>query len=463
MRPPFIAFACSLVAVAVGFATVPRPLEQVTMLIRDRRYEQALHLANAKVEAGEASPEVLMQAFLLNERYGDFYFAKSALRSYLALRPDDVEAWRKAAWVYANAHRREPLLNALENVLRLTGDPQTADRLARFYRMHARFDDELRVLQTIPSDKIGEARGMRLASLLAAEERLKEASALLADLDRILPIDARQPRMLLFEILVEDGRFVEAVEHASNWLETWHGAESRVEFVRSLLRAGAEEAAIQIASMADGSVEPFILDELISLLSSENRLYLLGDLLSGWIAQAVAISPEALDFQLREIVDVAAKRGMGMELALHLMRTLQRSERPDLQAGLINAILERFGYSAIVPVRAAITPQVLAARPVMAARLFLAEGNPMAARYFLLGTELADIPERLRPSWLDLAREILKPSELLGELVAQARSGKLPADMLRPALDLATSLGGEAQLRQIWSLAAYAEWQSSDI
>lgn len=449
MHPTALSLIAAAAAVGIGIAMIPQPLEQVTMLMRDKQFERALHLADTYVAAGEKRPELLLQAFLLNERYGDLMRAEHALRGYLAARPDDAAGWRKAVWFYQNAHRSEPLADALENVVRLTGDPEDAHRLARLYRLNARFDDELRVLETIAPGALDAEHGLRLASLLIARDRLTDARAVLVRLDETVDIKMPQPRLALFDVLLQRGEFDEAVRRAEVWLAAWRTADGRASLVRQLLRAGAEDAALRLASGADESVEPQVLAYLLETLSREDRLSMLRDLIARWVEHAGRLPLEGVDVHLREVAAVAKERGLDTDLVQYLVQALERDDRPDLLGSLVEALYEHIGHAAVMPFRAALTPEFLATRPVFAARLLLAEGNPLAARHFLLEvgqTELSGPPAR---GWLIAARDLLSPTELLYELSARARCGGLAPELLHAALELAVHLGREAEVRHL--------------
>src|SRR5690606_26232739 len=106
------------------------------------------------------------------------------------------------------------------------------------------------------------------------------------------------PRLLLFDILVELGRYADAAGRARGWLRHWHNGESRATLVRSLFRSGAEPEALQLASEADGSAETAVLDLLLYVLVEEGRIHLLPELIGRWVTQAAALPPDRVDRHL---------------------------------------------------------------------------------------------------------------------------------------------------------------------
>jgi tetratricopeptide (TPR) repeat protein len=449
MRLPLVALLMSATAIGVGFLVIPRPLEQITMLVRDGLFEEAVGKANAFAGAGDVRPEVLMQVFLLNERYGDRRRARAALRAYLELRPTDVAAWGLAVRAYENSQQLDSMLKALERVVALTDDPEATDRLVRLYRLHGRFEDELRVLIEREPDSLGQEHLARLAALLLGRGQVQEATTILRKVDDRAKLEGESVRLLLFDALLRQHNVDEAARRAGRWLVRDPDAYSHAVFVQYLLRAGADDAAIRLAAHAEGMADPAALSSLVYMLSGEGRHDILHRLISPWLGLADRMTEEVLNRHLRDVVNIALQFGMERELFAHLFHALDRGDRPLAQASLVDAVYDRLGYAAIAPFRAGITADVLAARPVLGARLLLVEGNRPAARHFLLHAELRSLAPQRRRDWLTTAEAILLPKELLDELIRRARMGALPPDFVPPAIDLAMRTGGHAQIHEI--------------
>ena len=457
MRLPVVALLISATAICVGFLVIPRPLEQITMLVRDGLFEEAVAKADAFSGSDDVRPAVLMQAFLLNERYGDRRRARTVLRAYLELRPTDVAAWRLAVRAYENSQQLDSMLKALERVVTLTGDPKATDKLVRLYRLYGRFEDELRVLVALGTQSLGQEHLARLAELLLGRGQVQEATTILRQVDDRAKLEAQNVRLLLFHALLRQRHVDEAARRAGRWLGRKPDAYLHAVFVRYLLRAGADAAAIRLASHAQGMADPAVLSSLVYMLSSEDRHDILHRLISPWLSLADRMTEEVLNRHLRNVVNVALEFGMEREVFLHLFRTLVRDDRPLVQASLIDAVYDNLGYAAIVPFRAGITAAMLAARPLLGARLLLVEGNRPAARHFLLQAELRSLSRQRRRDWLATAETVLLPRELLDELIRRARTGALPPDFVPPAIDLAMRTGGHAQIREIQAMLVEKE------
>jgi hypothetical protein len=451
LRKPLIAIIASSCAIGIGAIMVPHPLEEVAMLLRDRQFERALEVADGYVAGGETRPELLMQTFILHERYGDLAKGKAALQAYLEQRPNDVEGWRKAVWVYGNAHRADPLTHALENVVRLTNDPADAHRLARLYRLHGHFADEMRVLSAIAPDELGLEQGTRLASLLIGNGRFQRATGLLRKLDETLPLEARQPRMMLFDLLLAQGTEAqdEAAGRADRWLSIWKTGYDRADMVGQLVQAGGSHAAVDLAAGADPEHEQGSLGEIALTLARLNRRDLIAALVDRWSKAAVEMAERPATAQMREIVAVARAHGLTRPLMEATTRLLQSKARPEVSAILAEAVLDEWGLQALMPYRGLIGPQMLEASPVLGARLMLAEGNRLAARHFVARADLSSASEASCANWLETAREVLSARELLDDLAIRARSGTLPACLARPALELASTSHRQAELMEI--------------
>ena len=444
------AAAGTVTASLVGSLLVPSPVEQVTMLARDKRYEDALVAAGKFVDSDRGGPGVLMLDFQLNERYGDLARAKRSLRAYLEQRPDDMHGWRKAARLYGNAHRLDPLLEALERLHALTGDGQAGDQLARLYRLHGRAQDELRILRQLDLSGMDEARVRRLASLMLARGQAADAAAVLRNADD-RAILSENGRIILFDTLLALGRATEAVDRARVWIDGAPRAYLHSVLVAYLLRAQAKEAAVALASHARQLSHPAVFTHVLRVFAREGHFDLLRRLVREWLVPAEKLSPEQLDAFLAGVVAVAMDHGLAGELFGGLIRAIEQEVRPGVLASLAEALHERLGPAAIAPYPGLMAPHVLSANPLFAAKLLLSQNARFAARDYLLRADLTSLSEPRARQWLDLAGQLVPRGALVDELAARARSRTLPAVLARAGMALAVEDGRPAQARQLWA------------
>jgi hypothetical protein len=201
---------------------------------------------------------------------------------------------------------------------------------------------------------------------------------------------------------------------------------------------------------SDPLADPQSMAHAARLFLDEGRTDLSERLVRQWLAEARALPPDRLDRVLAEIVAIADARGAGMRLFPELFATLKETAPPAVQAAFVAAVHDRLGHAGIAPFRAAIGPQILAARPVLAARLFSEERNHLLARHFLLTTDLMAEPAAARAEWLALARRILAPRELALELERRALAGAIPRPMQQAVLQAVLGTGSRPQAMAVW-------------
>jgi hypothetical protein len=449
-----LALICA--AIAGGLMLVPGSLERISMLTRDRLYDAAL--AEANRAAGHGDPMLLLRAVELNDRYGDPDTAAAALEAYLALRPHDVAGWKRAVSLYEGSYRLAPLMRALEHLIAIESRTEHIDHLLRLLRLHGRFADERRVLLRLRPEARTLAHRERLAGLLMADGDMDGALAILRQLDEEAAPGIRAPRMLLFNLLLGRGEFAEAAGRAARWLPAWESAEIRSQCLRLLVRAGAGEFALNLA--LDQSGGPGSLADLVYVLDGEGRPDLTRDAVAHWLRRAgTAVGGTTAGgtggSSFDEAAELAVSRGMPELVAAELFATLRQGRDPRLAAALADALFSNLGYSVLAVARPLLTYEMLAARPLLGARLSLTEENPLAARHFLLSADLTALSPREASQWRDIAPELFSERDLLAMLMERWQAGQLPAEIRGLMLDLALKAGASESARRLWaSLAA---------
>jgi hypothetical protein len=449
--PIFGAMACAVVAAVIGYLIIPGPLEQVTMLMRDGRDDAALEKADALIEAGHREPGLLMQTFLLNERYGNSERGMAALRAYFQASPNDAEAWRKAASTFAKTHNLEAQIDALEHLVNLTHEPPAVSGLARVYRLHARFDDELRVLQSVDAAHLEAADTVRLASLLLGRNDLAQAASLLRKLDDQKKITTNDERMMLFGALVDQSNFDEAARRAVDWGVYKEVADLQDVFVGYLLRQGADGPALRLAMQTNTIADPRKMTHLAQLLSDEGRYDLLENVVFQWLSYARQLPADGLDGYFRVVVDIGRQKGLDSQLFHQLLFALERRGSASVKASFLQAMYNQYGYVGIAPYRGSLGADVLAARPILAARVLLQEHNLMASRHFLLQSNLFTLSAQDRFDWLSTAQVVLQPDELIAEISHRANAAAIPHEMKRAIIEIALRQATQPELAAIWA------------
>jgi tetratricopeptide (TPR) repeat protein len=450
-RIPLIAsFVCALGAAVGGYFMVPGESEQIAMLVRDGQQELALKRANDLFARGVREPRLLLQAFLLNQRAGEYDRATEILNAYSKQRPDDAAAWREVAEAFEQSGQSEQLRNALENVVRLTSDPAPAAKLAAIYRLRGDEESELRVLSMPEAAGLTEADAIRLAHLLATRGRSTEVAGVLEPFDDKAPGLSDEGRIQLFTALLDRRDFTKAVDRALAWQKDKKRSALQDVFAGYLLRAGADEQALRLATSQESIGDAKSMARLAQILSDNSRYDLVEQVVQEWLAYAQKLPVDKLDAYLAEVVNLARAKGTGNRLFRDLIQTMARHGSPEVEASFVQAMYNQMGYAGIAPFRYAIGPRVLMIRPVLAARLFTVERNALAARRFLMATYLPEQSATARFEWLVLAQQMLSPRELGSELARRAQAGAIPPEMKRAILDAMPRDGSRQQTMAVW-------------
>jgi hypothetical protein len=448
---PLIASLVGALGAAVGgYFLIPGEGEQLAMLMRDGHDELALEKADGLFARGVREPTLLMQAFLLNQRAGEYGQASEILDAYFKQRPDDANAWRKVAEVFAASGQSELYRNALENVVRLTRDALAAGKLAAIYRLRADGGNELRVLSTPDAASLDEADAIRLAVLLQEHGKPAEATSVLEAFDEKDPGLSDQGRIQLFTAMIDEEQFAKAVDRALAWQKGKEPSPLQDVFVRYLLRAGADSQALRLAGGQESTKNAGSIAHLAQLLSDEGRYDLVEQLVDRSLAYAQKLPVEKLDTYLAGVVNIALAKGTGDRLLGELYKAMSRHGSPEVEASFVQAVFNQMGYVGIAPFRSEIGPRVLLIRPVFAARLFTVEHNALAARRFLMATDLFAQSATARFEWLALAQQTLAPEELGSELARRARLGAIPPEMKRAVLEVMLREASQPQTMAVW-------------
>ncbi|WP_442579608.1 tetratricopeptide repeat protein [Mesorhizobium sp. ASY16-5R] len=450
-RLPVIAsFVCAMGAAVGGYFMVPGEGERLAMLVRDGQGEIALEKANDLFARGVRDPALLLQAFFLNQRAGEYDRASEILDAYLKQRPDDAVTWRALAEAFEASGQSEQLRNALENVVRLTRDSASASQLSAIYRLRGDDENELRVLGMPEAAGLAEADAIRLAHLLAVRGRSSEVAGILGPLDGKAPGLSDEGRIQLFTALLDRGEFTKAVDRALVWQKDKKRLALQDVFVGYLLRTGADEEALRLATSRESIDDAKLMARVAQLLSDNGRYDLVERVVREWLAYAQKLPVDQLDAYLAEVVNIARAKGAGNRLFGDLLTTMARHGSPEVEASFAQTMYDQLGYVGIAPFRYAIGPRVLLIRPVFAARLFTVERNALAARRFLMATYLPDQQAKARFEWLAMAQEMLSPQELGSELARRAQAGAIPPEMKRAILDAMPRDGSRQQTMAVW-------------
>jgi tetratricopeptide (TPR) repeat protein len=419
MVPLILTGSLAVGGIGVAVLMLPGGAEQLAMLSRDGRYESAAALGNRIHGDGEGDPEVLAQLFDLNGYTGDPARAREAIDEYLRQRPDDVAMLRHAVAFFAQQQDFAAYLEQLERLVAADGRPAEAAALAALYRTHGRFDDEKRVLVAHRRSPLPPEAAERLGRLLARDGDYAEAAETLAPVS----LANGTVRPLLFEVLMKDGQHARAAEMATGWSARGIEPASHAVMVLMLAQAGEQDAAERLAATfpRNRSYDPA---QLAWALTDQRRFDLVKIVVRHWLAGADrATSARAAGI----FVDTAAQAGALGEMIGELQAMLTEPGTPAAKAAMavVAVSYARWGYQAIAPLRHLLSSELLMQQPLFGASLAMREGNRLAARYFLIETDLSDADEDAADEWYSLAETVFGPLEIAADLTARLHQERL--------------------------------------
>lgn len=315
---------------------------------------------------------------------------------------------------------------------------QNVARLAAWYRVYGRFEDEFDLLNRMRQRRVllMSADLVRLGEYLAAKGNRAAAVSPLLDADALLSPDHERGRVLLFDVLVAAGRYHKAVSLALNWIETWRKPWIATRLLQSLPPQTPERDAMRLAA-AVLKIHPETTLYVAKSLADHGQPSAAAEILSRW-AQEV---PNPTIAQVGEMVDVARETGDKTLLWRSLPGILKKHDAMEAQGYYLETLAYEFGDGAIVALRASVPQAVFNARPLFAARLAVRAGDQRMALHYLMGVRLADLQSRDQRSWLDLLEQATSQEVALTVMLGRRGRGEIPRDLLPKLAELAARLG----------------------
>lgn len=444
-RPLTLAvLAISIIAGFAAFALVPGELERVSMLERDGEIEAAARLANDLYDRGDRRSALLARVFELNHTVGDARRADRALREYLAGTPDSARTLRKAAEFFELEQYLEGALSALVSLVRIAPSSGSVEKLARLYRLHGRFDEEMAVLQA--HQHLLDAEFLtRLGGLQAHKGNVEAALGALRSADERHPREQEHYRSLLFDILIRAKAVDEALRRASRWAAEDTDVYVRMPMILRLIEIGADREALILAGVplaGAGSSPDKPRAAVVWTLLSRGHVALAGDLIEQF--SDVRVGRERRE-AMTNFVTIAVANGRLGDVVAQADRLMRATEEQQqrIGLGLASVLFEKWSFAGLGPLRAHVNGALAALDPLFAAEIAFAEKQLAVASFHLEQVELAEEDEPLSRRWFRLAEQSFGPAALARELMDRRREGRLPSELL-PDLQIAVRQAGIA-------------------
>ena len=423
--PRLFLLMVALAVGALGFLFLPGTDEQSAMLMREGRFKEVIQQLSQQVAQGQRQPGMLATLARAYEADDNIALMTATLELYSEAQPDDIEALDKLALAYAGTDQTGLMLEAMTKAAKLDPSERRLPKLLSLYRLHGRFELELKLLTALNSEQnIDSASLLRLGQLQAAVSDQKLAIRTLTELDSRTDIDLEPARRLLFELLLSAGQGTEAATAARGWVGAWRKPWIALELVRRLARA-AKEPDVALLSARVIELHPEIRFVLVRNLAEDGQRPLARRLLAGFAAAEAGSKPELyIDF-----VATARLIGVPAQAFRSFTETLESGTSDANKAAFADALVMSYGPAALSPFRDRLPRSLLEKRPLLGARLAVYDRNEALTADYLGKLDLTAAPEADRRAFVDLVSHSL-PHGAASDLLTRMRAlGRLPAVM----------------------------------
>jgi tetratricopeptide (TPR) repeat protein len=430
-------FVLLLAALFGGYALLPSIEEQAAMLLRNGDLELALAKLEAAYVGGDKRPRIVRQLAELRTRSGQPEQATALLQSHLAINPNDGTAREQLAAIWLVLQQPADHVRELAEAHVLAPSASTYRKLLALYRRDGNFEAEQRLVSSDRSaDYVRDADLERAAGMLASRGLLGEAANLLRLYDRRAPRDIAVGRLLLCDVLLDDGKADEAAQLAARWIKSWRSPWLTVSLVQRFAAAGLAGHAVQLIGGAR-EILPGIEAVAVSVMTTQGNPIAVQHILGQWATHLADADPGAIE----KFVGAAIASGDPATPLEVFAGSTANGATPKAQVALAEYLALQYGFGAVAGLVQTLPRAALARRPVFAAELASFEGNPAAARLLLDAVDPAAVSPAQRARWLALQRKLKPDGQLFKELHARWHERRLPDDLKSELAELALLLG----------------------
>lgn len=416
---------CGLALVAV-FQLRSSPAERIEAQLAELAPEEALERLNRYAARAKLGPNLALAHVELALDLGEFETARAALEHLRSHPGMEVFVELRLAEVARLSGDLDGAITHLAAAHALEPTEERRLALGGWYRARRAYDDEMRLLQSVPPAELTEWEAGRLIDLLGRAGQAAEVEKLLRSLAMVEGTRSHPHLLGLLDLLVASGRDDEAAETAWWWHVSRHDTDGLEGTVRHLL---ATEAAAPASRLADRAVAryPELLYRMVPLLARNGRWGAARDLAFRWLETGEALDDDAW----RMLIDLASVTGDVAALRI----ALARIEPGGLDDAVLEDALGQFlryrGARSLAEHRRLLTPAFLDASPLTSAAWAVAQGRRDDVLSELLRAAEGEVAGWRQAVWLQLA------GSLRGTAWYPALFQRLPPDS-----ELALALAG---------------------
>jgi hypothetical protein len=391
---------CLLCLVAVVLLS-PSPEERLERALSRLTPASALDELNRLYAQGNRTPTLLLRRAELLMSNGAVDEARRTLDDLAQSPTDAVLGNDELARLDLELGDAAAAAVHLARAQDLDPTPERLDRLARLYELARRSDAERTLLEGADAGGLTDRSAQRLLELdleradMAAAERLLRVRADVAG-------DARAAmRGSLVELLIGSDRAEEATVLAVRWLARDRDTAALGLAVERLIERGFVGHAETLARAAVGQGLPGA-HVVIPVFATAGHGVEARALMRDWLA----IHPRPNREEAAALLDYSQRMNDFTAVERLLLRGGPGDFDPAFVVGVLKGAFYRFGAAALPGFHGFLTPEILAADPLFAAEIELAQRDPRGAtRYLELATRQDLAPWQGR-TWDALARQV---------------------------------------------------------
>lgn len=274
------------VALAVGYFLLPGDAERIAMLERDGKTVQAKSILEAKFAAGDRRQRTLYLLQGLYEQSGDVPKARQTLELLAEQRPRDPNIQQRLGQFYKLTHAEPAYIKTLMAQIDLRYSESACRELIGLLRRNGDFAQEQATLLKCrqkgyrrPDDMI------RLASLMAVDGDIKEASLLLRAVDDLRRLKSDRERLQLFDLLLENEQPGEAQRRAVRWVKGGKDDSFALALISALVTNNRHDLAIELARETSVPGDSVFL-AVAEIMIDRDQTTAAQSILRGWLEKA---------------------------------------------------------------------------------------------------------------------------------------------------------------------------------
>lgn len=419
-----------VVALAAGFAAVPRLEERADILLRDGDPLGALALFKEAERATRDEPQLAMQVIRLNEEAGRAAETLAGLEHYVARWPGDTAALVKLAEVAKATMNTKAEIRALERLVARKREPAYQRELLGLYRETGDVRSERLLLEAMKNSAELSAEDFgRLGAMLADTGEIESALAAYRRADDRAPAKEIETRFKLLHLLLGRGHFTEATVRATRWVLGWKNPQLAGEAALRIAQSAPAKEVVTLAHAVGG--DTLNLDFSVAEILAER----------GYRALSFEILTDAANWtdpsserRVKRLVSAAVAGNDARAPMAVLARLLAMNGQERSAAFLAERIAESFGYDILVPLHAALGVGVLAARPMFGIEVARFGRNENLARRILLEGQPEGVPAHEAPRWAEMMFTMLGADVAMYRIAELGKHGRL-SQAMRLALE----------------------------